>query len=184
MVSPWLRPLKALWARSVTFWAACENWPCNRPTARFRMRTASPVDSEFQAMIEEIDRIATQSQFQRHPTTGWIASRCGDANRYQRRGDHHPEPGRHAEQQRYGYQPRNRRCAHRPYWIRPTRRPPWPRLDAAISFTNTSRGDLGAQQNRMESTLRSIMNARENLSAAESRIRDVDVAAESRRPDA
>ncbi|MEZ5973456.1 MAG: flagellin [Planctomycetota bacterium] len=53
------------------------------------------------------------------------------------------------------------------------------RLDDAITFTNTVRGDIGAQQNRMESTLRSILNARENLSAAESRIRDVDVAAES-----
>ena len=52
-------------------------------------------------------------------------------------------------------------------------------LDAALTFTNTTRGDLGAQQNRMESALRSIMNARENLSSAESRIRDVDVAAES-----
>ncbi|MDF1838329.1 MAG: flagellin [Planctomycetota bacterium] len=53
------------------------------------------------------------------------------------------------------------------------------RLDTAITFTNTSRGDLGAQQNRMQSTLRSILNARENLSAAESRIRDVDIASES-----
>jgi flagellin len=52
-------------------------------------------------------------------------------------------------------------------------------LDAALTFTNTTRGDLGAQQNRMESALRSIMNARENLSSAESRIRDVDVAEES-----
>ncbi|MCA9000503.1 MAG: flagellin [Planctomycetes bacterium] len=53
------------------------------------------------------------------------------------------------------------------------------RLDTAITFTNTSRGDLGAQQNRMQSTLRSILNARENLSSAESRIRDVDIASES-----
>lgn len=52
-------------------------------------------------------------------------------------------------------------------------------LDNALTFTNTTRGDLGAQQNRMESALRSILNARENLSSAESRIRDVDVAAES-----
>ncbi|MCP5022195.1 MAG: flagellin FliC [bacterium] len=53
------------------------------------------------------------------------------------------------------------------------------RLDTAITFTNTSRGNLGAQQNRMQSTLRSVLNARENLSAAESRIRDVDIASES-----
>ena len=52
-------------------------------------------------------------------------------------------------------------------------------LDAAINTINTTRGDLGAAQNRMTSALTSILNARENLSAAESRIRDVDVAAET-----
>ncbi|MCP3914795.1 MAG: flagellin FliC [bacterium] len=52
-------------------------------------------------------------------------------------------------------------------------------LDAAIGTLNTARGNLGASQNRLASALRSIFNARENLSAAESRIRDVDVAAES-----
>jgi len=52
-------------------------------------------------------------------------------------------------------------------------------IDAAINSINTSRGELGAQQNRLDSTLRSIMNVRENTSAAESRIRDVDVAYET-----
>jgi flagellin len=52
-------------------------------------------------------------------------------------------------------------------------------LDTAIGTINTARGELGASQNRMTSALRSIQNARENLSAAESRIRDVDVASES-----
>ncbi|MEZ6016017.1 MAG: flagellin [Planctomycetota bacterium] len=52
-------------------------------------------------------------------------------------------------------------------------------IDAAISTISTDRGTLGAQQNRLDSTLRSIMNVRENTSAAESRIRDVDVAYET-----
>jgi flagellin len=52
-------------------------------------------------------------------------------------------------------------------------------LDTAIDTVNTSRGALGAAQNRMQSALSSILNVRENLSAAESRIRDVDVAAET-----
>lgn len=52
-------------------------------------------------------------------------------------------------------------------------------LDTAINSVNSSRGRLGAAQNRMTSALRSIQTARENLSAAESRIRDVDVASES-----
>ena len=52
-------------------------------------------------------------------------------------------------------------------------------LDTAIDTVNTTRGGLGASQNRMQSALASILNARENLSAAESRIRDVDVATET-----
>ena len=52
-------------------------------------------------------------------------------------------------------------------------------VDNAIDIVNTQRGQLGAQQNRMESALRSIQIQRENLSASESRIRDVDVALET-----
>ncbi|WP_312180766.1 flagellin [Arthrobacter sp.] len=51
-------------------------------------------------------------------------------------------------------------------------------LDAAITAISTSRSDLGAQQNRLESTARSIAVSVENLSAANSRIRDTDMAAE------
>lgn len=52
-------------------------------------------------------------------------------------------------------------------------------IDTAIDNVNQARGVLGAQQNRMESALRSIQVQRENLSASESRIRDVDVAEET-----
>jgi len=52
-------------------------------------------------------------------------------------------------------------------------------LDNAINSVNSSRGSLGASQNRLQSTFRSIQGASENLSAAESRIRDVDVAFET-----
>lgn len=52
-------------------------------------------------------------------------------------------------------------------------------IDLAIDTVNTSRGSLGAAQNRLTSSYTSILNARENLSAAESRIRDVDVASET-----
>ena len=52
----------------------------------------------------------------------------------------------------------------------------WP---SAISTVNTLRGSLGASQNRLQSAVASIMNSTENLSAAESRIRDVDVAWET-----
>ena len=52
-------------------------------------------------------------------------------------------------------------------------------IDTALDTVNGARGTLGAGQNRLSSTLRSILNVRENLSAAESRIRDVDVASET-----
>ncbi len=52
-------------------------------------------------------------------------------------------------------------------------------IDGAIGAVNDARGILGAQQNRMQSSLRSIQVQRENLSASESRIRDVDVAMET-----
>lgn len=52
-------------------------------------------------------------------------------------------------------------------------------LDTAIDLISTNRGILGAAQNRMSSAIASIATARENLSASESRIRDVDVALET-----
>ena len=52
------------------------------------------------------------------------------------------------------------------------------KLDKAIDKVSTERATLGATQNRLEHTMNSIMNSHENLSAAESRIRDVDMAKE------
>lgn len=52
-------------------------------------------------------------------------------------------------------------------------------IDLAIDTLVTTRGNLGASQNRLQSAIRSIQNAQEKLAAAESRIRDVDVAAET-----
>jgi len=52
-------------------------------------------------------------------------------------------------------------------------------IDSAIDTVTSARGSLGAVQNTLQSTLRSIQGSAENLTAAESRIRDVDVAQES-----
>jgi flagellin len=52
-------------------------------------------------------------------------------------------------------------------------------IDAAVDTITTARGQLGATQNRMNSAISSIATAKENLAASESRIRDVDVAAET-----
>ncbi|MCP8435219.1 flagellin [Clostridioides difficile] len=51
-------------------------------------------------------------------------------------------------------------------------------LDVALKELNTSRAKLGAQQNRLESTQNNLNNTIENVTAAESRVRDTDVASE------
>jgi flagellin len=53
------------------------------------------------------------------------------------------------------------------------------KIDAAISSVSTARGGLGAIQNRLQSTINNLQVAVENTSAANSRIVDVDVAAET-----
>ena len=51
-------------------------------------------------------------------------------------------------------------------------------IDRAISTVANERSSLGAVQNRMEHTIANLGTASENLSASESRIRDVDMASE------
>jgi flagellin len=51
-------------------------------------------------------------------------------------------------------------------------------IDTAIKNISTQRATLGAQQNRFESAVNSLNVAGENLAAAESRIRDTDMASE------
>lgn len=52
-------------------------------------------------------------------------------------------------------------------------------IDAALAQINSSRSDLGAIQNRFESTIANLQTASENLSASRSRIQDADFAAET-----
>jgi flagellin len=52
------------------------------------------------------------------------------------------------------------------------------RIDDAINRVSGERAKMGALQNRLEHTINNLGVASENLSAAESRIRDVDMAAE------
>ena len=51
-------------------------------------------------------------------------------------------------------------------------------LDSALDGLNLGRARMGALQNRLESSIRVNQNYAENLSAANSRIRDVDIASE------
>ena len=51
-------------------------------------------------------------------------------------------------------------------------------INAAIEKVSSERSKLGAMQNRLEYTIKNLDTSAENLRAAESRIRDVDMAAE------
>jgi flagellin len=51
-------------------------------------------------------------------------------------------------------------------------------LDTAINTVSTQRAQLGAYQNRLDHKINNLDTTSENLAAAESRIRDIDMAAE------
>lgn len=51
-------------------------------------------------------------------------------------------------------------------------------IEAAITEINTQRAQYGAYQNRLEHTINNLSTTYENLTASESRIRDVDMAKE------
>lgn len=51
-------------------------------------------------------------------------------------------------------------------------------VDTAITKVSTQRSKLGAVQNRLEHTINNLSTSSENLTAAESRVRDVDMAKE------
>lgn len=52
-------------------------------------------------------------------------------------------------------------------------------IDSAIGIIDSKRADLGAIQNRFQSTIRNLSNIVENVSAARSRIKDTDFAKET-----
>lgn len=52
-------------------------------------------------------------------------------------------------------------------------------LDNALNSVSSTRGDIGAIQNRLESTVNSLETGRENIAASASNIRDIDMAKEA-----
>ncbi len=54
-------------------------------------------------------------------------------------------------------------------------------IDTAVTNVTSLRGDMGAAQNRLYTSIESIATTHENISAANSRIRDADIAEESTR---
>jgi flagellin len=62
--------------------------------------------------------------------------------------------------------------------LRPARARPSTDIQQAINTVSTQRANLGAVQNRLDHKICNLDTSSENLSAAESRIRDVDMAKE------
>ena len=54
-----------------------------------------------------------------------------------------------------------------------------PGIDTALDLVNSYRSEMGAVQNRLESSLRNLENTDQNITAAESQIRDADFALEA-----
>ena len=54
-------------------------------------------------------------------------------------------------------------------------------IDTALDNLNTSRAEVGAQMNRIESAISTLQSTKENSAAAKSRIVDADYAAETAR---
>ncbi|QBG47407.1 hypothetical protein EGM51_08380 [Verrucomicrobia bacterium S94] len=52
-------------------------------------------------------------------------------------------------------------------------------VNEGIDYISTKRADIGAEIKRMDQTLEGLLSYEENISATESRIRDVDVAKET-----
>lgn len=133
-------------------------------------------DIEFQQLKEEIDRISKSSEFNGIPllngTGGMLEFQVGI----------HNDPT--LDRLRYDGTKANTTLAAlglsgESVMTKEGAQTTLAKLDDALVNINGVRAELGATQNRLTSTINNLAVSDENLSAAKSRIRDVDVAAET-----
>jgi len=140
----------------------------------------SSLDAEFQSLVEEINRIAVSTAFNgktmltgsyANSGSGFIFHVGANANQVISITIAGASAGAlgNATGSVVGQNILTRSAANSAITI----------MDAAISDIDVMRGDLGAAQNRMVSTISNLQNVAENLSAARSRILDADVAQET-----
>ncbi len=133
-------------------------------------------DLEFQQLTQEVDRIATSTQFNgKQLLTGE-----GDTMEFQ------IGIMNDAKNDRLAYRPQDSSGKASDLGIeglgvqtKQSAQENLEKIDNAINGINGNRANLGALQNRLQSTISNLETRTENLSAANSRIRDTDVAAES-----
>lgn len=133
-------------------------------------------DLEFQNLTQEVERIATSTQFNGKT----LLSGEGDTLDFQI-GIMNDE-----KNDRLSYRPQDSSARTSDLGIaglsvvtKGDAQSNLEKIDAAINGVNGNRASLGALQNRLQSTISNLETRNENLSAANSRIRDTDIAAES-----
>ncbi|MCR9204055.1 MAG: flagellin [Halobacteriovoraceae bacterium] len=133
-------------------------------------------DMEFQQLVTEVERIATSTTFNEKQ----LLSGEGDEMEFQI-GIHNVE-----KNDRIKYRPQDTSVKVEELGIeglnvasKGDSQENLETLDGAINKVNTSRAQLGALQNRLQSTIRNLEVKSENLSGANSRIRDTDIAEET-----
>jgi flagellin len=133
-------------------------------------------DLEFQNLTQEVDRIASSTQFNGKT----LLSGEGDQLDFQI-GIMNDE-----KNDRLSYRPQDSSARTSDLGIaglgvttKADAQTNLEKIDSAINGVNGNRASLGALQNRLQSTISNLETRNENLSAANSRIRDTDIAAES-----
>ncbi|MBC7429490.1 MAG: flagellin FliC [Bacteriovorax sp.] len=133
-------------------------------------------DLEFQNLTQEVDRIASSTQFNGKD----LLSGKGDNLDFQ------VGIMNDAKNDRLSYKPQDSSVKAADLGIeglgvqtKANAQENLEKIDSAINGVNGNRASLGALQNRLQSTISNLETRTENLAAANSRIRDTDVAAES-----
>lgn len=133
-------------------------------------------DLEFQHLTQEVERIAASTQFNGKS----LLSGEGDTMEFQ------VGIMNDAKNDRLSYKPQDSSARAADLGIaslgvqtKADAQENLEKIDSAINGVNGNRASLGALQNRLQSTISNLETRTENLAAANSRIRDTDVAAES-----
>lgn len=133
-------------------------------------------DLEFQHLTQEVERIASSTQFNGKQ----LLSGEGDTLEFQ------VGIMNDAQNDRLSYKPQESSARASDLGIaglgvqtKVDAQENLEKIDAAINGVNGNRASLGALQNRLQSTISNLETRTENLAAANSRIRDADIASES-----
>jgi len=146
----------------------------------YHLSDRTQIQVEVSQLIDEVDRIATSAQFNRMKMlTGSFARNSTKASMF-----FHVGPNSNQRIQVYiatvssrAFNLREANGAKRTISTVGNANDMIGYIDTALDKLNRQRADLGAYYNRMENTIRALTMSYENMMAADSRIRDADMAA-------